>query len=79
MVWQLFFGYDTKSKGASQVALMVKNTPANGGDIGHAGSISGLGRSLGERIGLPTPVFLDLHTGEHQWTEEPSRLQSMAS
>ena len=23
---------------------MVKNTPANAGDIGHAGSISGLGR-----------------------------------
>ena len=26
---------------------MVKNTPANAGDIGHAGSISGLGRSPG--------------------------------
>ena len=26
---------------------MVKNTPANAGDIGHAGSISGLGRCPG--------------------------------
>ena len=32
---------------ASQVALMVKNTPASAGDIGHAGSISVLGRSPG--------------------------------
>ena len=26
---------------------MVKNTPANAGDIGHAGSVSGLGRFPG--------------------------------
>ena len=32
-------------EGASQVALMVKNLPANTGDIRDTGSILGLGRS----------------------------------
>ena len=31
--------------GASQVALVVKNTPANAGDVRDTGSIPGLGRS----------------------------------
>ena len=31
----------------SQVALVVKNPPANAGDIGDPGSIPGLGRSPG--------------------------------
>ena len=35
---------------ASLVAEMVKNLPAN---AGNAGSIPGLGRSLGERNGYP--------------------------
>ena len=34
-----------KAKGASQVALVVKNPPANAGDSREAGSILGLGRS----------------------------------
>ena len=38
--------------GASQLALVVKNWPANAGDIG-SGSIPGLGRSLGESHGNP--------------------------
>ena len=33
--------------GASQVALMVKNLPANARDLRDAGSIPGLGRSPG--------------------------------
>ena len=33
--------------GASQVALVVKNPPANAGDIRELGSIPGLGRFLG--------------------------------
>ena len=33
--------------GASQVALVVKNLPANAGDIKDAGSITGSGRSPG--------------------------------
>ena len=37
----------------SQVALVVKNPPANAGDIRDAGSIPGLGRSPGEENGNP--------------------------
>ena len=40
---------DTKT----QVALVVKNLPANGGDVGDAGSIPELGRSPGEGNGNP--------------------------
>ena len=38
---------------ASQVALVVKNTPANAGDIRDAGSIPGLGASPGGGHGKP--------------------------
>ena len=38
---------------ASQVVLVVKNLPANAGDIRDTGSIPGLGRSPGERNGYP--------------------------
>ena len=38
---------------ASQVALVVKNPPANVGDIRDLGSIPGLGRSPGEGHGNP--------------------------
>ena len=50
--------------GTSQVALVVKNLPANAGDIRDASSIPGLGRDweeipgLGRRAWQPTPVFL---------------------
>ena len=45
--------------GASQVALVVKNLPVNAGDIRHAGSIPGSGRSPEGGHGNPlTPVFL---------------------
>ena len=36
---------------ASQVALVVKNLPANAGDVGDSGSILGSGRSPGEGNG----------------------------
>ena len=39
--------------GASQLALVVKNSPANAGDIRDAGSIPGLGRSPGGGHGNP--------------------------
>ena len=39
--------------GASQVALVVKNPPANEGDIRDAGLIPGLGRSPGVGHGSP--------------------------
>ena len=38
---------------ASQGALMVKNPPANAGDIRDVGSIPGSGKSLGEGNGNP--------------------------
>ena len=40
-------------KGASQVSLVVKNPPANAGDIRDVGSIPGLGRSSGGGHGNP--------------------------
>ena len=46
------------SKGASQMVLMVKNFPANAGDIKDRGAISGLGRSSWRTKWQPTPVFL---------------------
>ena len=38
---------------ASQVVLVVKNPPANAGDLRHVGSIPGLGRSPGGGHGNP--------------------------
>ena len=37
-----------RTNGDSQIALVVKNLPANAGDIRNAGLIPGLGRSPGE-------------------------------
>ena len=39
--------------GAFQVVLVVKNPPANVGDVTDSGSIPGSGRSLGRRNGNP--------------------------
>ena len=44
--------------GASQVALVVENPPANEGDVRDTGLIPGLGRCPGGEHGNPTPVFL---------------------
>ena len=60
----------TKNKRASQVALVVKNPPANAGDSRDIGSIPGLGRFPGEGNGNP----LYIHAREIPWTEEPGRL-----
>ena len=41
------------------MVLVVKNTPANAGEVRDAGSIPGLGRSLGEGHGNQySPIFL---------------------
>ena len=61
---------------ASQVALGVKNSPANAGDTGDAGWIPESERSPGGGNGQPTPVFLP---GEFPWTEELGGLWSMGS
>ena len=41
------------TSGASQVALVVKNPPANAGDLRDVGLIPGLGRPPGEENGNP--------------------------
>ena len=51
---------------------MVKNLPANAGDLG---SIPNLGRSPGGGNGTHSSVL----AWKSLWTEEPGRLQSMAS
>ena len=61
--------------GASQMALVVKNSPANATEIREAGSIPGSGRSPGGGHGKP-PV---LEPGEYLWTEEPGELWSIKS
>ena len=46
-------------EGAVQVVLVVKNPPANAGDIREASQIPGSGRSiLWRRTWQPTPIFL---------------------
>ena len=52
---------------------MVKNPPANAGDIREEGSIPGLGRCPGEGHGNT----LQYSCLENPLTEEPGRLQSM--
>ena len=44
--------------GASQVALLVKNQLANGGDIRDASSIPGSGRALEKGVATHFSVFL---------------------
>ena len=59
---------------ASQVVLVVKNPPANAGDIRDMGLIPGLGRSPGGGNGNPLQ-----YSCLEKWTEEPGGLQSMGS
>ena len=60
---------------ASQVALVVKNLPANARDIRDAGSVPGSGRSPGGGQGNP----LQYSCLEVPMEREPGRLQSMGS
>ena len=46
----------TESVSTAQHSIVVKNPPANAGDLRDVGSIPGLGRSPG--VGQPTPVFM---------------------
>ena len=52
-----------------QVALVVKNLPANAGDIKDLGSIPGLGRFLLEEEMAPAPVFLPVKSLEQRRLE----------
>ena len=56
--------------GASQVALVAKNPPANVGDIKDAGLIPESGRFPGGGHGNP----LQYSSWKILWTEEPGRL-----
>ena len=57
---------DHPFKGASQVSLVVKNLPANAGDVGDMGSTPGVGRSPGGEQGNP----LNILAWRIPWTEE---------
>ena len=59
--------------GASRVALMVKNPPANAGDVRDMGSIPGLRVSLEEGMATHFSILV----WRIPWTEESSRLQSI--
>ena len=52
-LWVLNWVCPMQGPRASQVTLVVKNPPANSGDIRDMGSIPGLGRSPGEGNGNP--------------------------
>ena len=54
---------------------MVKNLPADAGDIRDMGSIPGSGRSPGRRNGNPLSIL----AWGIPWMEEPDRLLSMKS
>ena len=52
---------------------MVKNLPANAGDVSGIDLIPGLGRSLKDGMGTHSSIL----PWEIPWTEEPGRLQSI--
>ena len=53
---------------------MVKNLPANAGDVSDAGVIPGVGRSLEEGMATHSSIL----AWSLPWTEEPGGLQSTA-
>ena len=68
-----------------QVALVVKNPPANEGDIRDADSVPGLGRSPGGGFGNPLQYsFLENHMDRGAWqatvhrvAKSPTRLKQL--
>ena len=60
---------------ASQVALVVKNPPADAGDAKDAGSMPGSARSPEKEVGTCSSVL----AWKTPWTEETGGLQSMGS
>ena len=58
---------------ASQVMLVVKNPPANAGDVRDVGSIPGSGRSPGGSMATHSSIL----AWRIPWTEEPDGLQSI--
>ena len=64
--------------GASQVVLVLKNPPANAGDIRDASSTPGLGRCPGEGNGNPLQSWTRLRDPArmHSFTEEETEAQN---
>ena len=60
----------SRSLGASQVALVVKNLPANAGDVRDVGLIPGLGRPLEEGMATHSSIL----AWRIPWIEEPGGL-----
>ena len=58
---------------ASQVALVVKNPPANAGDVSDAGLIPESGSSSEEEMATHSSIL----AWRIPWTKEPGWLQSM--
>ena len=67
--------HNTNTYTHSQVMLVVKNPPANAGDIRDTGSIPGSGRSPGGGHSN----LLQYFAWGIPWTKEPGRLQSIGS
>ena len=76
--WQSNLSFRVKAKWTPlkiHSTFMVKNLPANAGDVRDKGSISGLGRSPGGGHGNPCSIL----AWKRPWSEEPGRLQSIGS
>ena len=67
--------YKKVSSGASEISLVVKNLPANAGDIRDEFDLW-VRKIPWRRAWYPTPVFLPR---KFLWTEEPDGLQSVGS
>ena len=65
--------------GASQVVLVVKNLPADVGNVRDPGSIPGSGRSPGVGNGNPLNGNSSILAWKISWTKKPGGLQSMGS
>ena len=61
------------------MVLVVKNLPANAGDVRDAGSIPGLGRSPGGGAWQPTPVFLPRGSSVHGVAKSQTQLTRLSS
>ena len=64
------FLYPKLSNRASQMVLVVKNTPTNTGNLRDAGSIPGSGRSPGEGNGNPLQ-YSCLGNSSKVWNQGP--------
>ena len=69
------FGHRHAHKGASQVAIVIKNLAANAGDVRDKGSILGWEDPLEEGATTHSSIL----AWRIQWTEEPSELWSIGS